>query len=188
MRSNQNDATSCGHRFGRGMYFLSHYLSKGMRVLSVDQVGRAMVVLALCLTVVSGCGNGNQTGRMPVFPVKGKIIFQGKPLDEATVNFVAKDGKPVARGTTDDEGNYMLTTYESNDGAAEGEFVVLVTKMESSSPKVETKEYGAATPYPGSKGSSKYIVPKFYTNRETSPLKVTVTQDASKNVFDFEIK
>ncbi len=157
-------------------------------MISLHQVRSVVVFSLFGIVSLCGCSGSQETGQTPVFPAKGKIIFQGKPLDDATVNFVSTSGKPVARGSTDENGEYTVSTYKEGDGAAEGEVVVLVTKMESSAPKTASTEYGASAPYPGSKSSSKYIVPKIYTNRDTSPLKVTVTTDEAKNVFDFEIK
>src|SRR5438309_354141 len=80
----------------------------------------------------------------------------GQPLAGADVVFKLKDGSRSSFGRTDDKGHYELTTRSSNDGAAEGDYVVSITKTEapaqdaSKLPLQEDKNYN---PYVG-KGAS----------------------------------
>src|SRR5262245_34579757 len=84
--------------------------------------------LALLVPLVAGCG---QAG---LARVKGKVTCNGKPVREAAITFNPaprhdKDrepGKP-ATGFTDNEGNYVLSTYRPYDGALLGKHRVTVT-------------------------------------------------------------
>jgi hypothetical protein len=65
-----------------------------------------------------------------VVPVSGKITYKGAACDGALVVFHPSesgrlnDPKPV--GITDADGNYNLTTFAQNDGAAPGQYGVTV--------------------------------------------------------------
>jgi hypothetical protein len=75
-----------------------------------------------------GCG-GSSLGT-----VKGRVMFDGKPVKEAAVAFApvpkSKDdkepGKP-ATGFTDADGYYVLSTYKPYDGALVGPHKVTVS-------------------------------------------------------------
>jgi hypothetical protein len=54
---------------------------------------------------------------------------EGSPIPHALVVLHPIEGSseaPKPRGTTDPEGRFQLTTYDTNDGAPEGQFVVTV--------------------------------------------------------------
>ena len=66
-------------------------------------------------------------------PVKGRITCNGKPVKEAMITFnpmqrFDKDREPGKPGTgcTDAEGNYVLSSYRSYDGAHIGKHRVTV--------------------------------------------------------------
>jgi len=82
---------------------------------------------ALFICCLAGCGGAE--GQKPVFPVSGKVTMAGAPIAKATVIFqpLGKD-QAVATAITDAQGVYKLTTYDSFDGAAAGQYEVMVTK------------------------------------------------------------
>ncbi|QDU61963.1 hypothetical protein Pan216_28290 [Planctomycetes bacterium Pan216] len=64
----------------------------------------------------------------PKFPVTGTVLVNGEPAGGLTVRLFAKDTSldmqdqvPVA--STDKEGHFELSSFNANDGAAEGEYV-----------------------------------------------------------------
>lgn len=89
-----------------------------------------LVVAPLLIPLlVTGCGRS----RPPVVPVTGKVTFkQTTPAHGALVVFHPVDhqtekligGKPVGR--VQEDGSFMLTTYEEGDGAPEGEYGVTI--------------------------------------------------------------
>jgi len=92
--------------------------------------GVASLTLLVC-----GCSGGG-ADQVPVYPVSGKVTLGGGPVAKATVVFSPVDGQPVATGMTDTQGEFKLTTYDSFDGAAEGNYEVLISK--SAAPAAST--------------------------------------------------
>lgn len=90
--------------------------------------GRKWPYPILVLFLLIGCGK--KQDRVAVYPVTGKVTFQGKPAANAFVAFHPAGGTEGSRvpasGHVDDAGVYRLTTFESNDGAPAGEYIVTV--------------------------------------------------------------
>jgi hypothetical protein len=82
-------------------------------------------LLAGVVLPAAGCGSHRS-----VYPVRGKIVdAEGHPLPGALVCFFPADNLNAAikpAGYADDKGNFFLTTYENNDGAPAGDYVVTV--------------------------------------------------------------
>src|SRR5437868_4956751 len=94
---------------------------------------RVWGLLALICGLSLGCSGGEKVP--PLYPVTGKVTFQGKPVAGATVIFVpevppGQKGKkdadqPVAKqaaGEADDDGNYELLYGEKHAGAPAGKY------------------------------------------------------------------
>lgn len=89
-----------------------------MRILKCFQIS----LIVCCL--ISGCGSG----RKPTFPVKGRVLVDGKPPNELFVHFWPtekndpKSIRPFAQ--TNENGEFELNSYVTGDGAPMGEFIV----------------------------------------------------------------
>ena len=82
--------------------------------------------LMICFGVVVGCGEGDP----PLAPVSGVVTLDGKPLADATVEFVAESGWG-SMGKTDDSGRYELLYRGREKGATTGQHKVRIsTKIE----------------------------------------------------------
>jgi hypothetical protein len=79
---------------------------------------------------VVGCllGGCSGSGRPAIAPVQGKVTYNGKAVAGATVVYLCPGAPRLAVGTTDESGNYSLTTYEPNDGAMIGTHTITVKK------------------------------------------------------------
>jgi hypothetical protein len=84
------------------------------------------LILAV-LVFSTGCGGGPK--RPPLGTVRGKITYKGVPVKNAMVAFLGDGAPRMAKGTTDDNGNYQLTSYEENDGAIIGSHIITVIPM-----------------------------------------------------------
>jgi hypothetical protein len=85
---------------------------------------------ALLALLAAGCGGG-QPKRKPVFPVRGELYVNGQPAGGAMVSFVPageRDNPRAMRsqGKAGADGVFQLTTYDKDDGAPEGDYVVTV--------------------------------------------------------------
>jgi hypothetical protein len=88
----------------------------------------AAVVLA-ALTVATGLGCSKSDSRVPIHPVQGAIHFRGLPAEGAFISLHPKnatEGVPNPRATVAKDGSFTVSTYDGNDGAPEGEYVVTV--------------------------------------------------------------
>lgn len=148
---------------------------------------RFFMIATLCAAgLVSGCSSGAKDPTIAA--VKGKLIYQGKPVPRAIVNFLAK-GQPVANGSTNEQGEFTLNT-KGRAGAPVGECRVTVMAMEAAAASGSAP--GAPAIEPGSPEylkmqtaappkAPKSLIPTKFSNAETSGITLTVDSDPSKN-------
>ena len=90
---------------------------------------RTLLSIFVIATFV-GCGGGDAS-RVPVLPVRGKVLLDGDPAVGAYVEFVQTNPTDATRKisptcSVDEQGDYLLSTYTAGDGIPEGEYSVLV--------------------------------------------------------------
>ncbi len=144
----------------------------------------------IVLTILVGCSSGPKVPK--TLPVSGKITYNDKPLAGAEVGFVSKfDNKDVlaARGVTNDNGEFTLSTYidpqHEVGGATAGDFIVIVSKIEKIDQQKIMAEF--STGNPSMEGVLKKLVPTKYTDAKDSPLTASVTV-GGKNWFEFKLE
>lgn len=134
-----------------------------------------LVIPVLCL----GCSRSSEPD---LVPVKGKVLYQGKPVPNATVMFVPKNAG-LAMGTTNDQGEFTLAT-KGRTGAVPGDHRVAVSAMEvspkSAAPEIGSPEY-LKMMSPGASKPPKSLIPEKFGKVETSGLTQKIDADASKN-------
>jgi hypothetical protein len=111
-----------------------------------------------------GCSPSNRT---PVYPVRGQVLLNGKPLARAVIvlhgeSTATKDLRPSAQ--TDSDGRFLLTSFETGDGAPAGAYQVSLTCYSASS-----KASAVEGDY-----SVRNVLPARYSNPATSRLRVDV--------------
>lgn len=110
-----------GHRHrGRSMY-------AGKGGATAKRCIQFAAVTLMALTLV-GCGKGDKN-HVAVHPVQGAIQFRGQPTAGAFVSLSPKnpiEGVPAPRATVAADGTFTVTTYDGNDGAPEGDYVLTV--------------------------------------------------------------
>jgi len=152
-------------------------------------VANYQLVIAVLICIVSGaCGPaGPEMGR-----VNGVVTLDGTPVPEGTVQFWPKDGRP-ARGSITEDGSFVMTTFDSNDGALVGEHRVTIkaTRSIQSGPKI--KSTAAEISHFSQKGAKRiratkvdWLVPEKYSDVDTTPL--TATVENGSNEIDFQIE
>jgi hypothetical protein len=129
----------------------------------------AALLLALAVLTVSGCGRGN---RLPSFPVRGQVFYQGRPAREALVIFhPVATGEEFAEvrptGRVEADGSFTLTTYRANDGAPAGEYHVTIDWREHTAP-VEGAPPGRS------------LLPPRYANPQSSQLHVRIREGTNE--------
>lgn len=104
------------------------------KTISVSRPGRRHGVglwgAALLSISLIGCAEAKPE-RAAVFPAKGTITFKGEPTHGAILALHPKTqlpaGAPSPRANVAQDGSFAVSTYDSGDGAPEGEYVVTVT-------------------------------------------------------------
>ncbi len=129
----------------------------------------AFVVAALLLSTF-GCSAADN--RLPVFLAKGELSLSDKAIQGAWIvlhpkdaNLRSPDGKAICpHGRIGSDGTFVLTSYETNDGAPAGQYAVTLEFR-----KIVKYSNGAWGPGPN-------LVPKQYTKPSTSPLVVQIAE------------
>lgn len=134
------------------------------------------VVLAI------GCNRGGmpKIEKQPTVPVTGMLTYKSKPVANASVIFMAIDGKVSSYGATDASGTFALSTYGTRDGAPPGRYKVVVA---AGGPR--EVEPGVLEDEPP--GGFKSPVPAKYGKSNTTDI-VLVVKEEGKNDFTIDLK
>jgi hypothetical protein len=109
---------------------------EGMTIRFASPGRRTSWFLAVLATTLacSAC-SGKKDARVPVFPVHGQVLLNGKPVPYAFVVFhpVSGSGREDLhpRAHAEEDGSFWLSTYDSGDGAPAGEYVVTVQQYKA---------------------------------------------------------
>jgi hypothetical protein len=126
------------------------------------------------LAVVSGCGDA---GAAPTVEVNGVITYQGKPVPNVNVTFTPTTGRP-ATGTTNESGEFTLSTFGEGDGAVPGTHTVTLstTEIPPMPGTPEAEQAAAATPpFPAKYSSPTTSDQKVEVKEGTNDLKIELT-------------
>lgn len=156
--------------------------------VGIRRAARAMMfALMLGVSTLSGCSPASN--RPKLLPVSGTVKFKGAPLANATVTFLPEGSAPRnPYGTTDKDGNFQLTSYDTNDGAVAGDYVVTIVAKPADGKKPEERTASDMIALgPGGSLKAEDTVPTKYADKKTSDLKRSVVA-GDKNVFNFDLK
>jgi hypothetical protein len=130
---------------------------------------------------VAGCGGyrAPKIDRVPTVPAAGEITFDGKPIPGALVVLHPKDtSNPKvlpARGHVGADGKFVLSTYDTGDGAVPGQYAVTVEWYQL------IKEGDSARPGPN-------VLPKKYATPHTSDIPVVTIADGQSTLPAIALK
>lgn len=150
-------------------------------------MNRFIAIFCLLVTpLAAGCTG--EVGEFPTVPVTLKFVYQGQPLEGASVTMVnASDyGKPiVAVGKTGPDGVVKMQTYAPGDGAVKGDHVVMVAKVsmdgsEAAVADVESEDYD---PNVAPDSDSSHLVPFKYST-QNSGLTLSVGDSPVEEEFE----
>lgn len=144
--------------------------------MTVASVGSRVSASLGLILALSCCSCSKDDGRIPVHPVHGKVLFDGKPVPHAFVVFHPSDTSPSAihpRAQSKEDGTFETSSYDTGDGAPAGEYVVTV---ELHRPPTNDD------PNPGPN-----LLPRKYASSKSSKLKVHVGEGVN-DLKPFELK
>ena len=135
-------------------------------------MNRLATWLSLVL-IVAGCGGKTET-RPPTFPVSGKVVSKGQPVDGATLMF--HPASPTLKqfpgyAKTDKDGSFKVSTFDAGDGAPEGDYSVTITWL-------------TVVPEDGGYGDDRYQGK--FNNPATTPFKAKVSKPSTE-LAPFEV-
>jgi hypothetical protein len=154
------------------------------------------LLLVLAVGLLAGCGGGaaGDKGHVTVYKAGGKITFVGGPVIGAAVTFAPQENQPAAVGRTNEAGEFVLSTYGGGDGAAAGEYKVLVTLVDAAEEPAEeahSADPGFVIPDAhsgaGKKVGSGSLLPVNFSDINQTPLTAKVEPGGTNN-FTFELK
>jgi hypothetical protein len=141
------------------------------------------ISLILIAIWVAGCGTSRTS------PVTGLVLLDGKPVADATVQFVPQGKGRDATSQTDKDGEFAMSTFKPRDGMLPGEYKVVI--MPPTGP-LDTTQYttadaamsgAAAKPSPKKEPG----FPQKYARADQTPLTQTVPV-SGKLKFDLQSK
>lgn len=132
---------------------------------------------SLLLLIAFALGCQSEQG-IPLVPVEGSVTFSGMPIPGALVVLHPKpESDPriqPARGSADENGKFKITTFQSGDGAAIGQYAITVV----STPLVEKEGDFKAGPN---------VLPTKYSSPTTTDLTAEVAV-GGVNVIELDLK
>ncbi len=135
------------------------------------------LAFVLLVLAVASCGGGPK--RKLTYPTDGKLLIDGKPVGNVTVFFqpVGTDDKEPTRAfaTTNPDGTFSLTTYDANDGAPEGDYIITLLYEPLDSPLARAK-------------GKPPKIDKIYTDMATSPLRAKIEKKPKNQLEPFDAK
>ena len=143
-------------------------------------------LFCLALACLSGCGSSEPT----LYSVTGTLTYKGKPVPKASINIMPEQGA-AATAMTDDNGSFVAQT-NGKLGVVEGKakvMVSLVTMIGAPETNDGSPEAAAKFSQLVNSGKIRFVssVPAKYGQPTTTPLEITVTEEASEKTYDLEL-
>lgn len=138
--------------------------------------------LFACVVSIAACSS-NDASEIQAVPVTGSVTLNGEPAEGISVTFFPADGTSGngGYGTTTADGAFELVNQMGSPGVAEGNYVVLFSKMRTPDGQPIPKDAMAADV------EAINVLPPVYNNMEKSPFRVTVSASGA-NLETYELK
>lgn len=149
-------------------------------------------IILTVLSLFAGCSRGPvRPKEMPeLIPCEITILQDGRPLAGALTTLRKPDCRYTVTGVTDELGVAKIVTHALFEGAPEGEFTVMVEKMEDESSLLPPRPSDPAQIAAWEDEIRKFgLIHQYQTvdgqyASESSPLKITVAGNETKKEFD----
>lgn len=139
------------------------------------------IYLLLPLILLAGCGPARTS------PVTGVVLLDGQPLANASIQFVPAEAGRDATGTTNERGEFTMSTFEPKDGVAPGSYKVVISPPAGA---VDPTKYASAgdamSAAAQARPAAQSTFPKKYTNPTLTPF--TQQVPIGKEPLKFELK
>lgn len=91
-----------------------------------------MFFMTVFIATLVGCNDASNTASLTTYPVSGKVLYEGKPIEGVEVALMPIDAPMVPAipqnpyATTKADGTFTIGTFAEGDGAAEGEYIIVL--------------------------------------------------------------
>lgn len=150
--------------------------------------------LLVCLVALSlpAC-SGSDIPMQKTVNVTGKVLLDGQPVGGLDVRLIPTDKtnfkmEETPTGRTDQDGRFTLTTYNSNDGAPLGEYMVAIAYPDQIADDTADETQAAIASAKAKKGKDAKKFPAIYQVPQKSGLKVTVNKAGELTPFELSSK
>jgi hypothetical protein len=133
----------------------------------------SIILAAPLLVTCCGCGPA-ASHHAATIPVQGKMTYKGRPLTRGVVEFEPRNSGRTASGALRPDGTFVLGTFQEGDGAVAGRHRVSVTGT------------GGRPGGTASTRNSRELVPRKYTQPNTSGLEAVVGEEKTEFTFDLK--
>jgi hypothetical protein len=128
-----------------------------------------------------GCSGGSQLEGL--VPAEGVVYFDGSPLADAAIGFYPDNpANRTAAAKTNANGKFVMTTLNSGDGVASGEYKVTITKLSDTKIKETNSKEEYMKESSKAKNEVKSLIPEKYGMFGHSGLTATVPQKGIKTL------
>jgi hypothetical protein len=110
----------------------------------MPKMARHVVLPVISLCFLCSCSKEEEGDRKGTYRVTGQVLVDGAPVEGVAVtcldvNGIDKENPTVSGATTDNDGNFAISTYKAGDGVPDGDYVLTFFLAEMNP---FTKEYG----------------------------------------------
>lgn len=140
------------------------------------------------LAVGGGCDDGNAGSRAGIVKASGVLLYDGAPVDGATIELRPIDERPnaVAVGRSDGKGRFALTTDRPGDGAFPGKYRTVVKKQIQTIDGQTREEFEAANgkeaEFDKDAVVTENFLPEKYLDPFETPLIVEIPEGGTKKL------
>jgi hypothetical protein len=177
-----------------GKFATSHSIQGSCHVTGLNRIVSGLAICSL-LAVIAGCPPATPP-KPKTYPASGTVLYNGNPVEGATVSFWGEKSSRPATGITDKDGKFKLSTYGANDGAVEGPQQISVTKGKAAAATAgpdltmlndpsKMASMGQAQK-DAAPSTEKPEIPLKYADQAKSPLKETIKTEG-ENVFVLQL-
>ena len=98
--------------------------------MAVAKDWRVFVPVLLGIAVVTWFLLRPDPNRVPTYPVRGRVVFEdGSPVRTGRIELESSQFGTSATGRINDDGSFVLGTYESEDGATAGSHSAIIVQV-----------------------------------------------------------
>ena len=121
--------------------------------------------LLVCLV---GCSESRTS------PVAGVVLLDGQPLANASIQFIPNGSGRDATGTTNERGEFSMSTFDPRDGVAPGSYKIVISPPVG---EVDTAKYASAADAMSAAAQARPAPQSTFPKKYTSPQETPLTQE-----------